>query len=119
MSSLQRTPMDSSADKLGKRGWLSLNEFVKYLKAEHPDHYVSYPTALSMVREGKIRALTVGSTYRIYQEEVTRYLREGNFDPQQLRGIPKEVVETAQAQSQLVRPQLKLVPQVPLPEEDK
>lgn len=112
--------MGSSVNKLAKNGWLSLNEFVKYLRTDFPEHYVSYPTALSMVRENKLRAITVGSSYRIYQEEITRYIRDGNYDPGKRNEIPAEVIAIAEQQThkQQIRPQLKLVPQVELPESD-
>jgi len=83
ISLLRRTLMDSLANKLGINGWLSLNEFVKYLAESHPQHKISYPTALRMVNSGKLRVTTVGVTYRVYQAEVTRYLREGNYNPTQ------------------------------------
>jgi len=111
--------MGSLANQLAKKGWLSLNELVKYLKQDHPEHYISYPTALSMVKEGKIRVITVGSTYRIYLEEITRFIREGNYDPHKLKGVAPEIIQEAKAvQTQQARPQLKLVATAPLPEED-
>jgi excisionase family DNA binding protein len=116
----------SLANKLAERGWLSLNELVKYLRADFPERYVSYPTALAMVRENKIRAFTVGCTYRIHREEVTRFIADGNWDPSKYpTSAPISTVSTSvpnlesdQPQSQhLLRPQLRLVRTANLPDE--
>jgi excisionase family DNA binding protein len=63
---------------LETRGYLSLNKFVKYLKANHPEAYVSYPTACKLVEEGKLGARRVGSQWRVSQAEAKRWIAEGN-----------------------------------------
>ncbi len=57
---------------LATRGWVSLNQFAKIIG-------VSYPTALNMRDEGQMRYVLVGGTYRIYADEVKRFLQNGNF----------------------------------------
>jgi excisionase family DNA binding protein len=112
--------MASPANILARRGWLSLNQFVEHLRLNHPEHHISYPTALKMVKEKKLRAMQVGGTHRLYQEEITRYLREGNYVPQPSEDLPKELVQAAKTiQATRVNPLSKsLVQQAPLPEDD-
>ena len=66
--------------ELETRGYLSLNKFVKYLKLHHPVAAVSYPTALKLVEERKLRATMVGSQYRVSQTEAERWVTEGNWE---------------------------------------
>lgn len=62
-------------NELTGRNWISLKRFA--VLAEK-----SYPVCLKLVRAGKVRAIRVGGTYRIYEDEVRRFLREGNHpDP--------------------------------------
>ena len=105
-----------SRDDLTRHGWLSLNGFVKYLKENHPQHQVSYPTVLRMVDKGFLRVVTVGQTKRVYREEITRYLAEGNYDKDRTQGIDPALVKEARIQEASQRePQLRLVPLAPLP----
>lgn len=112
--------MASRANKLASKGWLSLIDFTKYLKEEHPNNTVSYPTAINMVKEGKLRVIVVGNTYRVYQTEISRYLREGNFDPQKLQGLPKDVVQETRSEFHRtqIRPRINLVGIAELPDDD-
>jgi len=57
--------------KLASRGWVSLSQFAGIAE-------VSYPTAMKMREKGEIRAVRVGGIWRIYMDEVRRFLREGN-----------------------------------------
>lgn len=66
--------------QLESRGYLSLNQFVKYLKENHPKASVSYPTALKLVEARKLKAVKFGSQYRVYEEEVERWVAEGNWE---------------------------------------
>lgn len=68
--------------KLEAQGFLSLNQFCQYLKEFEPTAYVSYPTALKLVNEGKIRAVKIGAHYRINRVEANRWVTEGNWERQ-------------------------------------
>lgn len=63
----------SSADssQLEERGWITLRK-MSVLIAK------SYQTTLKLASRGAIRAVRIGGTYRIYEDEVRRFLREGN-----------------------------------------
>jgi len=58
--------------RLAQQGYVSLNGFAKIAG-------VSYPTALKMRDRGDVRVVKVGGVYRIYAEEVRRFLKEGNY----------------------------------------
>lgn len=66
--------------KLETQGYLSLNQFVKYLKSDHPGASICYPTALKLVRDGKLRATMIGSHYRVTEAEARRWVAEGNWE---------------------------------------
>jgi hypothetical protein len=63
------------------RNWVSLEQASKLLE-------VSYQTALKLIKPGKdklghetparLKAIRVGGTWRIYEEELRRYLDSGN-----------------------------------------
>lgn len=55
------------------RKWITLRKFSQLVGK-------SYPTCLKMARATpqKVRAIKVGGTYRVYEEEVKRFLLEGN-----------------------------------------
>lgn len=74
-----------------------------------------------MVREGKLRVITTGSTHRVYSQEIDRYLREGNYDPQQHKGADSELIKEADRvhHNTYVRPRMTLVTIAELPEEDE
>jgi len=57
---------------LAGKGWVSLNQFARIAN-------VSYPTALRMQKDGRVRTIRVGGIHRVYAEEVERFLKEGNF----------------------------------------
>ena len=66
--------------ELDDKGYLSLVKFTKYLKVHQPHAYISYPTALKLVAEGKLKALHVGSSYRILKIEADRWVTGGNAE---------------------------------------
>ncbi len=74
--------MGSTAEESGShnlsdltdRKWLSLNRFGVLIGK-------SYPVVLKMVNKGQVKAIRVGGRWRIYEEEVRRFLQEGNRDP--------------------------------------
>lgn len=72
--------MPSLQHELETKGYLSLVKFTKYLKEHHPEACVSYPTALKLVAEGKVRAIRIGSMYRITHVEVRRWVTHGNWE---------------------------------------
>ena len=46
----------------------------------------THETALKYIQSGKIKAIPVGGSYRIYESELRRFLKYGNHpDPQPLR----------------------------------
>ena len=67
----------SSKGRLQRTGYLTLTKFVEYLRENHIGMYVSYPTALRLVHEGKIKARKVGGQYRITREEIERWVEHG------------------------------------------
>lgn len=69
---------DSLTIELESKGYLSLQKFVKYLKDNHPHAAISYPTAVRLVKEGKLRAIRVGQQHRLLRKEVVRWVAEGN-----------------------------------------
>lgn len=70
--------MDSLANQLAAKGYLTANGFVAYLHEVCPSKAVSYPTMQRMLKTGKVESFTVGNQRRISKEEIERYLREGN-----------------------------------------
>lgn len=73
-SGSSNTPPDGAIRRFGEiigRNWVSLRQFA--VVAEK-----SYPVCLKLVKAGQVRAIKVGGTYRIYEDEVRRFLREGN-----------------------------------------
>lgn len=66
--------LDPGLAKLVSRGWISLAQFGRLIG-------VSYPTILKMKDQKKVRAIQVGHVYRVYTDEVERFLREGNLEP--------------------------------------
>ncbi len=68
--------MDSSKPSsalatLATRGWVSLRQFATLIG-------VSYPTVLRLKDRGAVKTVLVGSIYRVYNDEATRFLAEGN-----------------------------------------
>lgn len=58
------------------RNWVTLKQLQKLLG-------VTYQTVLRYVREEKVRAVKVGGGWRIYEEELRRFLSEGNYKPEE------------------------------------
>lgn len=77
--------MDSLANYLATKGYLTANGLCKYLHEYHPDRAVSYPTLKRLVDAGKIQATRVGGQVRISKTEIDRFVREGNLDPNRQR----------------------------------
>lgn len=71
----------SSIRQLEMQGYLSLNGFVDYLHNHAPEAAISYPTAVKLVSDGKIKARRVGGMWRVGREEIERWISEGNYDP--------------------------------------
>ena len=59
------------------RNWISLRKFGELIGK-------SYPTVLKMATHEpvKVKAIKIGGQYRIYEEEVRRFLTEGNAKPE-------------------------------------
>lgn len=62
----------NSIAKLASRGYTSLSGFAKIVG-------ISYPVAMRLKDEGKVKAIPVGGQHRVYRDEVERFLREGNY----------------------------------------
>lgn len=62
---------------LEEKGWLSLNQFVQYLKDEHPIKSLSYPAILRYVEKGVLEATKVGGQRRISKECIEHYVKYG------------------------------------------
>lgn len=82
---------------LQRQGWLSLRSFVIYLKQYHPERYISYPTATRLLNKKRLRCIKVGETFRIYRDEIERYLKEGNYHADD-DAIPQALADTARRQ---------------------
>jgi len=54
------------------KDWVSLRRAAKIIG-------VSYPTAARLRVAGHLRCVKTGGIYRVYQEELERFLREGNY----------------------------------------
>lgn len=66
--------------ELDDKGYLSLVKFTKYLKVYHPHAYISYPTALKSVANGRLKSMRVGNSYRILKTEAERWITDGNAE---------------------------------------
>ena len=53
------------------RGWVSLPQLAKMIG-------VTYPTVIQMRRRGQVKCIKVGGMWRIYEDELVRFLIEGN-----------------------------------------
>lgn len=62
---------------LEEQGWLTLNQFVQYLKDEHSIKSLSYPAILRYVEKGILEATKVGGQRRITKECIDHYLKYG------------------------------------------
>lgn len=69
--------MDSSADNtppledLINRNWVTLSQLCK-------SQSVTYFTGLRWIREKKLNAVKIGGSWRIYEDELRRFLTEGS-----------------------------------------
>lgn len=57
---------------LANRKWVSLKQLARIIG-------VSYPTALRMRDRGDVRAIKVGGHFRVYEDELVRFLVHGNY----------------------------------------
>ncbi len=70
---MSSSALDVAATKaLSARGWVSLRQFAVLSG-------VSYPTACAMRDRKDIKVVPVGGIYRIYADELKRFLEEGNL----------------------------------------
>lgn len=60
-----------SLTELVGRNWVTLHQFKELVG-------VTYQTALRYVKTKKIRAIKIGGSWRVYEEELRRFLSEGN-----------------------------------------
>lgn len=72
MVSRSKKEKEPAQVKLAREGWVSLSGFAEVVG-------ISYPTALKLANQGKVVITPVGGVKRVYQEEVLRFMREGNF----------------------------------------
>ena len=57
---------------LSSKGWVSLRQMAR-LAGLH------YLTILDARRMGRLRAIKVGGRFRVYEDEIIRFLTEGNY----------------------------------------
>ncbi len=57
---------------LTQRGWVSLPQVARIAG-------VSYQTILAIKDRGEIHPIKVGGIYRVYEDELTRFLVHGNY----------------------------------------
>lgn len=62
----------AAVEVLATRGWISLRQFAQIIE-------VSYPTVLAMQKRGEISTVKVGGLWRVYTDEVQRFLAFGNL----------------------------------------
>jgi excisionase family DNA binding protein len=73
-----RPSLDSkSLEELLSRQYVTLNELATILNVE-------YRTARKYVRTNKLKAIKCGGQYRIYEEELRRFLTYGNLTAMKL-----------------------------------
>ncbi len=58
--------------KLTNRGWVSLQQAGRIAG-------VSYQTMLNIRKRGEIKPVKVGGMYRVYEDELIRFLIQGNY----------------------------------------
>ena len=58
--------------KLTNRGWVSLQQTARIAG-------VSYQTILNIRKRGEIKPVKVGGMYRVYEDELIRFLVAGNY----------------------------------------
>ncbi len=68
---------------LASRGWMSPRQFATFIG-------VSYDIMYEMVSNHQIKAVPVGKHYRIYQDEIERFLREGNAEDEDPTNSPPD-----------------------------
>lgn len=69
----QHSETNASPIAIDSRDWVDLRTFAEIVGK-------SYPTVIKMRKAKKFIAVKVGGTYRVYADEVRRYLREGNLN---------------------------------------
>ena len=70
--------MSDLRQQLEQDGFLSLNQFVQYLKLYAPEAAIAYPTARRMVESGNLQVQRWGAQYRVRRVEIERWIAEGN-----------------------------------------
>ena len=93
---------ESLSHELQSVGYLSLNKTLQFLKENYPSKAVSYPTALRLLENGHLKAVRIGSSWRLDQREINRFIEHGNreqgqedsmnavISAKQLLGTPKK-----------------------------
>lgn len=71
----------SLSEILEERGWLTLNQFVSYVKEVEPIKALSYPAMLRYVDKGLLKAEKVGGQRRISKDCIEHYLKYGTEKP--------------------------------------
>jgi hypothetical protein len=101
----------SLQDFLDTRGYLTINQLVKYLQEYHPLRAVSYPTLKRFFDKGYFTYTRVGGQNRIEKESIERYCKYGTMSDEEIGRAqdgalplsPKEVVPEPET-SELVIP---------------
>lgn len=68
---LASAEMEAARLQSGEK-WVSIKTLSAILER-------SYPATLKMIKAGHVRAVRIGGRWRIYESEVLRLLRKGNF----------------------------------------
>lgn len=77
---MDRNPLNSGskyAQFLEERGFLTINQLVQYLREEHPERSVSFPTIQRYIEKGYFRCTKVGGQYRIERPEIEHFIQHG------------------------------------------
>lgn len=57
--------------RLATRGWVTLSTFARIAG-------ISYTTARKLKDTGQLEVIPVGGIYRVYDDEIVRFMKEGN-----------------------------------------
>lgn len=63
--------LDEGTRQALTENWVTLGDLARLQR-------VTYRTALSWIKTGKVKAIKVGGQYRVYESEILRFIREGN-----------------------------------------
>lgn len=88
----------SEAEFMEIRGYLTINQLVKYLAECHPTMAVSYPTLKRYFEKGHFKYTKVGGQHRIARESIERYCQFGTATDEEVERA--KALSTSQAEDE-------------------